>query len=145
MTRNRRLDLLAGIETGVIGGVAMLVCFAVAASLLGHAWWLIPNLMAARLYHRGLLQPGVPTVVGTAWLLLGAGVGGAINGLLTSGGRLFGLAVAAAAYLICYVVVWKRAAPLMLVHAPQAVLMAGFLAYGSVLGWHPYFRRTLGD
>jgi hypothetical protein len=144
MTPDRRLDILAGIETGILGGLAMLLCFAVLSPLLGHGWWLIPNLLASRTWSRALLSPGMATVVGVATLLLSAGVVGAVNGVLHRGGRLFGLGVAAAWYLFCYLFFWKRVAPLMLVHAPQPVVVAGFFVYGSILGWHPHLRRNLG-
>jgi hypothetical protein len=143
MSPDRRLDILAGIETGVLGGVAMLLCFTLLSPLLGHGWWLIPNLLASRTYSRVLLHPGTATVVGAAILLLGAGLVGAVNGVLHRGGRLFGLAVAAVWYLFCYLFMWKRLSPLMLVLAPQPVVIAGFFVYGSILGWHPYLRRNL--
>jgi hypothetical protein len=144
MGPDRRLDVLVGIEAGVLGGLAMLVCFALVSPLLGHPWWLILNLLGTRTYTRVMFQPGMVTLVGASCLVLGAGIVGAINGVLTRGGRLFGLGVAAAAYLVCYLLVWKRLAPLMLVHAPQPVVVAGFFIYGSVLGYHPHFRRQLG-
>ena len=143
MARDRRLDILAGIETGVVAGAVMLLSFVLIAPLIGHSWWLIPNLMASRVYHRGLLHPGAATVVGSAWLLVGAGIGGAVNGLLAPNGRVFGVGIAAAAYLFSWLFIWKRLAPLMLVHAPQSLVMAGFLVYGAVLGRHSWFRATL--
>jgi hypothetical protein len=143
MSPDRRLDVLAGIETGVLGGLAMLLCFALLSPLLGHGWWLIPNLLASKTYSLALLNPGFATVVGIATVLFGAGIVGVVNGVLHRGGRLFGLALAAAWYLFCYLFVWKRLAPLMLVHAPQPVVVAGFFVYGSILGYHPQLRRSL--
>jgi hypothetical protein len=144
------LHLLVGIEAGIIGGVAMLACFSLITPLLGKPWWLIPNLLASRLYadRQALFGPGIVTVVGAAYLLLSAGMIGAINGLLTPGGRLFGLAVAATAYLTCYLFVWKKVAPLMLVYAPQPVIIVAFFVYGSAIGWHPHlleFARSGRD
>jgi hypothetical protein len=127
MAPDRRLDILVGIEAGVLGGLAMLACFALLSPLLGYPWWLIPNLLSAR-----------STLTGIASLLVGAGVGGIVNGLLSPGGRLFGLAVAAVAYFVCYLYLWKR-----LAHAPQGLVIAGFFVYGSVLGYHPHLRRAL--
>ena len=128
-----------GIEAGIIGGLAMLAWFALITPLLGKPWWLIPNLLASNLYpgRYPLLGPGIVTVVGTAYLLLSAGLVGIVNGLLTPGGRLFGLALAAAWYVFCYLFVWKRLAPLMLVYAPQPMVVAAFFLYGSAIGWHP--------
>lgn len=121
----------------------MLLCFALICPLLGYPWWLIPNLLSARVFTRVLLQPGMATLTGAASLLLGTGIVGAFNGLFTPGGRLFGLAVAAASYLFCYWFLWKKLAPLMLLHAPQPLVIAGFFVYGSVLGYHPQLRRAL--
>lgn len=134
------LHLLVGIEAGIIGGLAMLALFALVTPLLGKPWWLIANLLASRLYTapQVLMGPGIVTLVGAAYLLLGAGIVGAVNGLLTPGGRLFGLAVAASCYLFCYLFVWKRLAPLMLIYAPQPIVIAGFFLYGSAIGWHPH-------
>jgi hypothetical protein len=78
------------------------------------------------------------TCFGSALHIVGAGLVGAINGVLTPGGRLFGLAMAGLWYLLCYVFVWKRIAPGLLLHTPQAVLIAGWFLYGSVLGWHAH-------
>lgn len=134
------LHILVGIEAGVIGGLAMLAWFFLVTPLLGKPWWLITNLLASRLYTapQVLVGPGIVTLVGAAYLLLAAGVVGAINGLLTPGGRLFGLAIAATWYLFCYLFFWNRLAPLMLVYAPQSVVIAGFFVYGSAIGWHPH-------
>lgn len=128
-----------GIEAGIIGGLAMLAWFALITPLLGKPWWLIPNLLASKLYpdRYVLLGPGIVTVVGTAYLLLSAGLVGIVNGVLTPGGRLFGLALAAAWYVFCYLFVWKRLAPLMFVYAPQPLVVAAFFLYGSAIGWHP--------
>ena len=131
--------MFVGIEAGVLGGLAMLASFALITPLLGKPWWLIPNLLASRVYpERYVLQgPGVVTIVGAAYLLLAAGIVGVVNGLLTPGGRLFGLAVAGASYFFCYLFVWKRLAPLMLIYAPQAIVLLAFFLYGSAIGWHP--------
>jgi hypothetical protein len=34
--------------------------------------------------------------------------------------------------------VWKKLAPLMLVHGPQPIVIAAFFLYGSAIGWHPH-------
>ena len=134
------LHILVGIQAGIIGGLAMLAWFALITPLLGKPWWLIPNLLASKIYPERyvLMAPGVVTLVGSAYLLLAAGVVGIVNALLTPGGRLFGLAVAGTWYVFCYLFVWKRLAPLMLVYAPQPIVIAGFFLYGSAIGWHPH-------
>jgi hypothetical protein len=134
------LDIVVGLEAGVLGGLAMLFWFAAVTPLLGQPWYLILNLVGARFYaHRfALVAPGIATWSGAAWIILSAGIVGSVYGLLTPGGRLFGLLVAVCWYAISYFFVWKNLAPLVLLYAPQAVVMSGFLVYGSVIGWHPW-------
>jgi hypothetical protein len=117
----------------------MLAFFALALPLIGEPWWLIANLWASRWYSSTMVltAPGMVTLSGAAMLLLCAGLTGIVNGVLTPGGRLFGLAVAAAWYLLCHLWLWKRLAPMMAGYASQPVLAAGFLVYGSAIGWHP--------
>src|SRR4051812_16400576 len=138
-------DILAGIETGIVGGLVMLVWFALSMPLVAQPWWLVPNILASRLtvYHAPLLSPGIVTIVGAAVQLAFAGFGGIVNGILTPGGRLFGLGVAACWYALGYVFVWKRAAPALLIHAPQPIIAIGYFLYGSVLGWHPHLLARL--
>jgi hypothetical protein len=134
------LNLLVGIELGVAGGAVMLLWFALISPLMGHPWWFIPNLLASYFYYAGDVRfgPGMVTVVGSAVHLCAAGLVGAANGVITPGGRLFGLGIALVWYLACYLFLWKRFAPMMLVHASQPVLMAGYFLYGSTLGWHQH-------
>jgi hypothetical protein len=134
------LDVIVGLEAGVLGGLAMLVWFAIVMPLLGQPWYLMLNLVGVRFYaqRHALLAPGLATCSGAAWIILSAGIVGSVNGLLTPGGRLFGLAVAASWYAISYLFVWKNLAPLIISYAPQAVVLTGFLVYGSVIGWHSW-------
>ena len=134
------LDFVVGLEVGVLGGVAMLVWFAAVTPLLGQPWYLLLNLAGARFYaqRHTLLAPGLATFSGAAWIILSAGIVGLLNGVLTPGGRLFGMAVAAGWYVVSYLFVWKSLAPLILLYAPQAIVMTGFFVYGSVIGWHPW-------
>jgi hypothetical protein len=129
------LDILVGIEAGVLGGLLMLLWFALITPLTGQPWWLIPNLIASKVYGQraDLLGPGMPTVFGAALQVVTAG--------LVGGNRLFGLFVACGWYLLCYLFIWKRVSPGLIPHAPAPVLMAGYFIYGSVLGWHPHLVR----
>jgi hypothetical protein len=131
------LDILVGIETGVLGGVVMLAWFALISPVLGEAWWLIPNLFASGLYDERLVLSGIgmATLAGCALQLAAGGIVGAINALLTPGGRLFGLALAGAWYLLCYLFLWKRMSPGLFAYGSQAVVLVGYFLFGSVLGW----------
>ena len=134
------LDVLVGVQTGVIGGLVMLAWFTLITPLTGRAWWLVPNLLASGIYFRSpaVYSPGIATLAGIAVLLLAGGIVGIVNALVTPGGRLFGLALAASCYLLSYMFIWKRFAPMMLTYASQPIVIIGFFLFGSVLGWHHY-------
>lgn len=134
------LDVLVGVEAGVLGGLAMLVCFIVAMPLLGQPWYFVPKLFGDSFIAHGqeVFTPGLPTLSGAASIILSAGIVGSINGLLTPGGRWFSLIVAAVWYVVSYLFLWKKLAPLVLFHAPQPVLIMGFFVFGSVIGWQQW-------
>lgn len=136
-------DLLYGLQLGVIGSVLMLAWFAIISPVLGYPWWLILNASASHFYNtRDVnLGPGVVTLVGIAVQIVASGIVGCLNGVTTPGGRLWGIAVAGAWYLFCYLFLWKRLAPLLLTHNIQPVLWAGYFILGSVLGWHQHLSR----
>src|SRR4029453_5479872 len=103
MQRKGVVDALAGIELGIIGGLAMLVWLTLTSPLVGKPWWWAPNLFASWAYGRGVLTGvGMATLAGTAIHLALSGLVGLVNGITTTGGRLFGLGVATAWYLLCY-------------------------------------------
>lgn len=135
------LDVWVGIEVGVLGALLMLIWFAVISPIIGQPWWLIPNLFASQLYSDYQMRSGAGAVtwVGSALHIIASGVVGAINGVLTPGGRLFCLGVAIFWYLLCYLYLWKRIAPLLPLYAPQPILIAAWFLFGSTLGWHPWF------
>lgn len=142
----KALDFLVGVETGILGGLAMLAWFAVISLLTGHEWWAIPNLFAADA-HRGAFSagPGWTTLSGGAVHLFVAGVVGGVAGLFTPGGRLFGLGIAIVWYVLSILFLWKRFAPLVPIHVHYAVLMTAYFVYGSILGLHSSLRRELDD
>lgn len=135
------LDLWIGIEVGVIGALITLAWFALISPVLGQPWWFFINLFASQFYSVPEVRSGggIITGVGGALHVVTSGMVGGINGLLTPGGRLFGLGVAILWYLVCYFFLWKRMAPMLPVYAPQPVLIAGWFLFGSALGWHPWF------
>lgn len=139
------LDVLVGLETGILGGLAMLVWFAVVSPLMGQDWWAVLNLFASEAYGGGAIHRGAGwvTVTGAAVHLCLAGMVGAVAGLANPGGRLFGLGVAIAWYLLSAAFLWERVAPLVPLYVHYAVLMAAYFLYGSVLGLHASLRRGM--
>lgn len=136
-------NVLYGVQLGVIGGVLMLAWFALISPVMGNPWWLIPNLFASHFYNaqQVYLGPGIVTIVGMALQIATSGLVGCLNGLLTPGGRLWGLGSALLWYLFCLLFLWKRIAPLMLAQAIQPVLWTGYFLFGSTLGWQQYLVR----
>ena len=135
------LDVLVGVEVGVLGALVSLFFFALISPVLGDPWWLVPNLFASHFYSEYHVRAGVGavTAVGAAVYVISSGAVGVLNGVLTPGGRLFGLGVALVWYLFCHFYLWKRMAPLVPVYAWQPVLVIGWFLFGSTLGWHPWF------
>ncbi len=135
------LNFIVGIEVGVIAALVTLAWFTLVSPIIGDPWWLIPNLFASKFYTDNQLRAGagVVTLVGGAVHMILSGVVGAINGVFTTGGRLFGLGIAITWYALCYFFFWKKWAPLLPVYASQTILMTGWFLFGSTLGWHPWF------
>lgn len=136
---------IAGVEIGVIGGLLMLAWLILSAPLVGEPWWKMLNLFASHYYPYSVVRygPGMVTLSGGSFLLVLAGSIGAIAGVITPGGRLFGLAVATVWYLLSYGLLWKRFAPLLSVYGSQPLLIVAFFIYGSALGWHPDIVRRI--
>jgi len=135
------LDLVVGIEVGVIAALLTLGWFALFSPIIGDPWWMIPNLLASHFYSDNQVRSGagIVTLVGSAVHTILFGLIGAVNGVFSPGGRLFGLGLAIVWYGLCYFFLWKKWAPLLLVHGSQPILMTGWFLLGSTLGWHPWF------
>jgi len=136
---------IAGVEVGVIGGAAMLLWLVLSSPLIGQAWWLPLNLFASHYFTYAVVRngPGLVTLSGSAFLVAIAGLVGALAGLLTPGGRLFGLGIALTWYLLSYGIFWKKFAPLLLSYGSQPLWIVAFFLYGSALGWHPDVVRKI--
>ncbi len=134
--RKSGFDILVGIEAGILGGAIMLGWFALMAPLLDEPWWSMPNRLGSALFAGATRSGfGLVTLAGVAVHLCTSGLAGAVHGILTPGGRLFGLGFTAALYLINYLLLWKKVGPALL-YAPQPLLFAGYFLFGSVLGQH---------
>src|SRR5688500_13354169 len=98
------LDVIVGLEVGVIGALVTVAWFALISPIIGTPWWLIPNLFASHFYNDIQVRTGagVVTLVGSAVHVIMSGTIGVINGIFTPGGRLFGLGVAIVWYALCY-------------------------------------------
>jgi hypothetical protein len=138
--RKKALDIVVGIEVGVLGGAAMLALMMLIAPLLGQSWWTYPNLFASHYYSRAVVRyaPGMVTLSGVGLQLFWAGIIGAIAGFLSPRGRA-AMTVAMFWFLACYFVIWRKYAPGLATYGSGALLFASFLVYGSVLRMQPKF------
>jgi hypothetical protein len=140
----KALDIVVGIQVGVIGGVAMLALLTLVAPLLGQSWWTYPNLFASHYYSRAVVRyaPGLATISGIGLQVFWAGVVGAIAGFMSPRGRA-AMIVAMFWFLSCYFIIWRKYAPGIATSGSGALLFASFLLYGSVLRLQPRFLAML--
>jgi len=147
---------LAGLETGVWAGLAMLGWFMLAAVWSQHSIWELPNRLGSLFYGRAASRGGfhAGTSAGLALHLFSSGVVGLLFGGLAREGRrrvragLLGLVMGLCWYYISYAWFWKRLLPLA--GGPPASLLAPYLVFGLVLGVYPGRLRSaerhfLGD
>ena len=141
----KALDLVVGIEIGILGGIVMLIWLTLTSPLIGTPWWFIPNLYGSHSYNWVTINhgPGLVTISGIALHFLIAGIVGGIAGLWSPQGRLYGLGIALAWYLFSVLYIWKRWAPLLPMYASPPLLMMAYFLYGSTLGWHAALRQRL--
>lgn len=142
--RRKTLDIVVGIEAGVMGGTAMLVLLMLVAPLLGDSWWTYPNLFASHYYSRAMVRygPDQATLSGIGLQIFWAGIVGAISGFLSPRGR-HGVLVAMIWFLGCYWFIWRKYAPAVGIYGSAALLFASFVLYGSVLRAQGKLRRIL--
>ena len=137
--------LLAGLQSGMLGVLAMLAWLGVSAKMQGRSFWTDANLMASAFYGDSAIHSGFAfrTLSGVALYVL----------LYSSLGALFALVVAdrqprvrvlllcvlfaVGWYYVSYHLIWRSLAPLaVLLHSPQPNVL-GHLVYGTLLGQYP--------
>ncbi len=139
------LFALAGMETGVLGSVAMCVWFLGSSALAGGSAWTIPNLAASILYARAVLLSdfGMPSVAGIALIVVLGGIVGMFFGLVVRAHRnrprivLLAILAALMWFYFSQALFWNRLGVLAGIHLSPASNMAGHLIYGLVLGRYP--------
>jgi hypothetical protein len=142
--------LLAGLETGVSGALAMLIWLAVGSLLRRHSVWFLPNLVAASFYGPSSLRDsaGIYTAVGAAMVLALYGLVGIAFGELLGrregGFRLFcfSLIVALTIYWGVLRWFWRGMNPVAHLYAPDGQILLGHLLFGCFLAGYP--RRLRG-
>lgn len=140
------LRLLAGLETGVLGGLLSAGWFAALALMQHERLWYPGNLLASTMFAGEALRAGFGrfTLSGFALYILVCGLAGAVFGVLLPGsasqrralfaGLLFGLALFFA---------WRRANPLLVEFTHPWNLLAAQVLFGAALARFPHLYRQL--
>src|SRR5437588_4675409 len=122
---SKMLHAMAGLESGVLGGVCMLVWLATLSLLQGRSMWSVPNLLASTFYGEAALRRGFrwTTLSGVALHVIMTAIAGLLFGLAVSSmanrGRvmLLGVAAGVAWYYLNLGVFWKYVNPMVPVYS----------------------------
>jgi hypothetical protein len=142
---------LAGIETGVLGGVVMFGWLAASSALDQHSIWTLPNLLGAALNGSQVLRGGFgwTSVSGLGLLLFAAGLVGMVFGLLVADSHrrlrvtLLGAVTGLVWYYFSQVLFWRKLGVFIVLYSPPSSLLLAHLVYGLVLGWFPQRLQVL--
>lgn len=153
LDRRRRsvLHILAGLEAGVLGGVAMLAWLIATSSWRQQPWWAFPNLMASGLFGEAIFRLGfgLASWSGMALLVFMAGLLGSLFALLVpesvSTFRFVLLAFLAGLgwYYATESPALNRWAPLVPLYTPKPVLYSAHLIYGLSLALERRHFRSI--
>jgi hypothetical protein len=143
--------LLAGVESGIVGGTMMLAWLGLVSLWQRQSLWRIPNLLASTFYGEAALRGGFrwSTLSGIAVQLAIAGVLGAAFGLVIGGYRqrfrvmLLGLMAGLTWYYFSFGFAWKRLNPFVTLYSPDDAMIVGHLWLGLGLGYFPAYLDTL--
>ena len=132
---------LAGLQTGVMGGWAMLGFLFAHSILRGQPWWSYANLMGSMVYGSSALWRGLgrATVAGIAFQVILSGIAGVLFGVCfaRTRGRLVSLLLGMSSGIIwfgfCHWIIFKGLAPLVPVYASQPATLLGYMILGLVL------------
>ncbi|MGC9972571.1 MAG: hypothetical protein ABSE56_18465 [Bryobacteraceae bacterium] len=141
---------LAGIQTGVLGGLAMFGWLAASSAVDRQSIWIVPNLLASVFYGRDVLRLrfSTITVAGLALHLFVAGVVGLVFGMVIGESRnrlrvaLLGILSALVWYHFSEVLFWRKLGALALIYSPPRSMLLAHLVYGFVLAWYPSGLRS---
>ncbi len=145
------LRMLAGVQTGVLGGFGMLGTLALASTLERHPVWTVPNLLGSFFYGRSALRRsfGPAAVAGLALHLLTAGVIGIVFGMLVGELRnrlrvwLLGILTGLIWYYFSQALLWRELGALSALYSSPRWLLLAHLVYGFFLGLYPSGLRSL--
>jgi len=142
---------LAGLQTGVVGGLFMLFFYSFGSLMQRQHWWNAANLLGAAVYGHNAIWKGFgrATLAGAAVQILIAGLSGVLCALLFAGRRdswLFrtscGLAWGVITYYAVYELLLPRIAPVVPLYSERlGTLMAHLLLGITLTRIQPVYRQ----
>ncbi len=145
MAHPRVQKALAGIASGALGGIVLLIFLALSSLVNLDSWWRFPNLLGTTFYGADALRSGFgrATLSGAAFELLLSGAAGAIFNSV-AGDSLRGFRLAAAGMMAGLLwmygsnLLYARVSPLISLYSETWPLTIGHLLLGACLagsGW----------
>ena len=144
--------LLAGLETGVIAGFAVLIFWMLATTLRGDGPWTVLNLMGSALFPDRPLSVRFSqvSVSGAALHVLLSGLVGVVASLLLVRyvakpirslwvGMLLGIVW----YLAAFRWLWPWLSRAVVIYQPFPAMLIGYVLFGVALGLYPVFVHRL--
>lgn len=143
--------LLAGLESGILGGFVMIGWFALDSILERQYWWAILNLWGASVYHNRVFSMGfgIATLAGASCHFFLHGVAGALWALIA--GRMSNywlhlfcsLGAAAAWYLFLMHAFWPAVAPVVARISPVPATLLAYFLFGAAISRNPSRARQI--
>jgi len=136
---------LAGIETGVLGGLAMWGWLAASSAVNRQPVWTVPNLLAEVFYGRDALRRDFSglTIAGLALHLVAAGLAGLLFGLLIGESQnrlrvaLLGILTGLVWFHFSEVLFWRKLGALTAIYSRVRPMLLAHLIFGVALAWYP--------
>jgi hypothetical protein len=148
---SRVCSALAGLETGILAGLCLLLWQALGSLLVGEAAWRVSTDLAAAFFGHVVYRNSewAAALAGIALQVFEGGLVGVLFGLLLRARWawrrlvLLGLLASLAWYYLAYEIVLRALAPGRYPPAMRLPLLASHLAFGLVLSVYPRFLRSL--
>jgi hypothetical protein len=145
------LQAMAGVESGVLGGVFMLIWLGLLSLLQGRSVWSISNLMASTFYGEAALRRGFrwTTLSGVALHVIMTAMAGLVFGLAVGGiasrtrVMLLGLAAGITWYYLGLDVFWEHLNPIVPPYFQGGGMLLAHLGLGYFLGSFPKYLGEL--
>jgi hypothetical protein len=147
-----RLRVLAGLQTGVVGGILMLLYFSTSSVLQRQQWWSVETLLGSAIYGNVAIWRGLgrATLAGACLQLFLAGAAGVLFALVLIPFRwgtllrlAFALLFTTAWYLLFYNLVFPAIAPLIPLYSSRMAPVMAHLLLGISLWRLPAVLRQL--